>query len=50
MQFGIDTLQIFQRDVFAEQLLVERQREASVQVVAVEDRHPDDTAHEMEVT
>lgn len=42
-------LHIFQRDGFSQQLFVERQCEASVDVVAVEHRHAHDTTHEVKV-
>jgi len=49
VQFGVHRLHVVQRDGFAQQLLVEGQREASVDVVAVEHRHAHDAAHEVKV-
>lgn len=49
MQIGVDGLHVVQRDRFAQQLLVKRQREASVNVVAVEHRHAHDATHKVEV-
>ena len=49
MELGVDLLKVTQRDVLAEQLLVEGQREAAVEIVAVEDRHADDATHEVKV-
>ena len=49
MQVGIHTLQVLQHDALAEQLFVEGQREAPIQVVTMEDGHADDAAHKVEV-
>ena len=49
VELGIDTLEIIECDRLGEELLVEGQREAAVQVVAVEDGDADDPAHEVEV-
>ena len=49
VQLGVDLLKVIERDLLAEQLLVEGQCEAAVQVVTVEDRQADHAAHEMEV-
>lgn len=49
VEVGIDRLHIVERDRFAQQLFVEGQSEASVNVVAVKHRHAHDTTHEVEV-
>ena len=49
VELGVDLLKVTERDVLAEQLLVEGQREAAVEIVAVEDRHADDATHEVKV-
>lgn len=49
VQIGVDGLHVVQRDRFAQQLLVKGQREASVNVVAVEHRHAHDATHKVEV-
>lgn len=49
MEVGVDGLEVLEGDGFTQQLLVEWQGEAPVQVVAVEDGHAQDTAHEVEV-
>ena len=49
VHFRVDLLEVVQRDVLSEQLLVKRKREAAVQVVVVKDGHADDTTHEMKV-
>lgn len=49
VEIGVDGLHIVQRDWFAEQLFVEGQGEASVNVVAVEHRHAHDASHEVKV-
>lgn len=49
VQLGVRRLQVVELNWFAEQLLVERQGEAAVDVVAVENRQSHHTAHEVEV-
>lgn len=49
MEVGVDRLHVVQRDWFPKQLFVKRQREASVDVVAVKHRHAHDAAHKVEV-
>lgn len=49
MEIRVDGLHVVQRDGFAEQLFVEGQGEASVNVVAVEHRHAHDASHEVKV-
>lgn len=49
MQLGVRRLQIVELYWFAEKLLVERQGEAAVDVVAVENRQSHHAAHEVEV-
>ncbi len=49
VEVRVDRLHIVERDRFAQQLFVEGQSEASVNVVAVEHRHAHDTTHEVEV-
>lgn len=49
MQLGVRRLQVVQLYWFAEQLLVERQGEAAVDVVTVENRQSHHAAHKMEV-
>ena len=49
MHVWLDALHVVQRVRLAQQLLVERQREAAVQVVAVEHRDADDPTHKVKV-
>lgn len=49
VEVGVDGFHIIQSDRFAEQLFVEGQREASVDVMAVEHCHAHDATHKMEV-
>lgn len=49
MEVRINRLHVLQRDWFSKQLLVEGQREASVDVMAVEHCHAHDTTHKVEV-
>lgn len=49
VEVGVDGFHVVQRDWFSEQLLVERQRKASVDVVAVKHRHAHNTTHKMEI-
>lgn len=49
MQFGIDALDVVERNRFVHQHFVKRQREPAVDVVAVEQRQADNAAHEVEV-
>lgn len=49
VQVGVNRLHVVQGDWFTQQLFVEGQSKASVYVVAMEHRHPHDTAHEMKV-
>ena len=49
VQVGVHRLHVVQGDGFAQQLLVERQGEAAVDVVAVEHRHAHDATHKVEV-
>lgn len=49
VEIGVDRLHIVQRDRFAKQLFVERQSEASVDVVAVEHRHAHYATHKVKV-
>ena len=49
MEVRIDRLDVVQSDRSAEQLPVERQREAAVDVVTVEDRRADDAPDKPEV-
>ncbi len=49
VQLRVYALQVVEHDGFPQQLFVEGQREAAVQVVTVEDRDPDDAAHEVKV-
>lgn len=49
VEVGVDRLHVVQRDRFAQQLFVKGQREASVDVVAVEHRHAHDATHEVEI-
>lgn len=49
MQLGVRRLQVVELYWFAEQLLVKRQGEAAVDVVAVENRQSHHAAHEVEV-
>lgn len=49
MKVGVHRLHVVQRDGFSQQLLVEGQREASIDVVAVEHSQAHDAAHKMEV-
>ena len=49
VQVGVHRLHVIQGDGFPQQLLVEGQSEAPVDVVAMEHGHPHDAAHEVEV-
>ena len=49
MEVRVHRLHVVQRDGFPQQLFVERQSEASVDVVAVEHRHSHDASHKVEV-
>lgn len=49
MEVGVNRFHIVQSDRLPQQLFVERQREASINVVAMEHRHAHDTTHEVEV-
>lgn len=49
VQVGVHRLHVVQGDGLPQQLLVERQGEATVYVVAVEHRHAHDATHEVEV-
>ena len=49
VQVGVHRLHVVQSDGFPQQLFVERQREAPVDVVTVKHRHAHDPAHEVEV-
>ncbi|TNN47973.1 hypothetical protein EYF80_041835 [Liparis tanakae] len=50
VEVRVDGLHVVQRDGFPQQLFVEGQREASVDVVAVEHRHAHDATHEVETS
>lgn len=49
MQFRVGGLQVVELDGFAQQLLVEWQREATVDVVTVEDCQAHHTTHKVEI-
>lgn len=49
MQLGVGGLQVVELDGFAEQLLVEGQCEAAVDVVTVEDRQAHHAAHKVKI-
>lgn len=49
MQLGVGGLQVVELDGFAEQLLVEGQSEAPIDIVTVEDRQAHDPTHEVEI-
>lgn len=49
MEVRVDGLHVVQGNRFPKKLLVERQREAAVDVVAVEHRHAHNTTNKMEV-
>lgn len=49
VQLGVCGFQVVELDGFAEQLLVEGQSEAPIDVVAVEDRQAHDPTHEVEI-
>lgn len=49
MEVRVNRLHVVQRDRFSQQLFVEGQGEASINVVAVKHRHAHDTTHEVEV-
>lgn len=49
VQVRINRLHVVQGDGFTQQLFVKGQSKASVYVVAVEHRHPHDTAHEVKI-
>lgn len=49
VEVGVNRFHVVQSDRFAQQLFVEGQREASVNVMTVEHRHAHDATHKMEV-
>lgn len=49
VEVGVNRFHIIQSDRFAEQLFVEGQCEASIDVMTVEHRHAHDATHKMEV-
>lgn len=49
VEVGVNRFHIVQSDRFTEQLFVEGQREASIDVMTVEHRHAHYAAHKMEV-
>lgn len=49
MEVRVNRFHIIQSDWLPQQLFVERQREASIDVMAVEHRHAHDTTHKVEV-
>lgn len=49
VEVGVHRLHVIQCDGFSQQLLVKRQREASVNVVAVKHCHAHDATHKVEI-
>lgn len=49
MEVRVHRLHVVERDGFSKQLFVKRQCEASVDVVAVENRHAHDATHKVEI-
>ena len=49
MQVWVDPFNVVQSDGFAQQLLVERQGEASIQVVTMKDGYANDAPNKVEV-